>query len=148
MDAIEDTNYGNMDILDKLGEVRNVGLKIGESLDNQNKILDKLKECINYHTEKNPNLIYFIENPTARMVWFMTEFPRYDVSYCKYGLDRMKPTTIWTNKKGFVAKKCKNGNPDCHHIKAPRGSRKGTEGIPKFERYKVPDLLIKELFEC
>ena len=112
------------------------------------KILDKLKECINYHTEKNPNLIYFIENPTARMVWFMTEFPRYDVSYCKYGLDRMKPTTIWSNKKGFVAKKCKNGNPDCHHIKAPRGSRKGTEGIPKFERYKVPDLLIKELFEC
>ena len=55
------------------------------------KILDKLKECINYHTEKNPNLIYFIENPTARMVWFMTEFPRYDVSYCKYGLDRMTP---------------------------------------------------------
>ena len=108
------------------------------------KILDKLKECINYHINKNPNLIYFVENPTARMVWFMTDYPRYDVSYCKYGFDRMKPTTIWTNKKGFIPKKCKK-NSNCHHVKAPRGSRTGTQGIPKFQRYKVPELLLYEL---
>jgi len=108
------------------------------------KILDKLKQCLNYHIEKNPNLIYFVENPTARMVWFMTDYPRYDVSYCKYGFDRMKPTTIWTNKKGFIPKKCKKKD-NCHHIKAPRGSRTGTQGIPRFERYKVPKLLLYEL---
>ena len=28
----------------------------------QLQILDKLKECINYHINNNPNLIYFIEN--------------------------------------------------------------------------------------
>ncbi len=110
------------------------------------KILDKLKECINYHVDKNPNLIYFIENPTARMVWFLTEYPRYDLSYCKYGCDRMKPTTIWTNVKGFTPKKCKNGAEDCNHIRAPRGSRTGTQGIPKKERYRVPQLLLTDLF--
>tara|TARA_R100001086_G_scaffold233311_1_gene154926 strand:- start:432 stop:1034 length:603 start_codon:yes stop_codon:yes gene_type:complete len=110
------------------------------------KILNKLKECINYHISENKKLIYFIENPTARMVWFINEYPRYDVSYCKYGCDRMKPTTIWSNVKGFIPKKCKNSNPDCHHIKAPRGSRKGTEAIPKHERYKVPYQLLSELF--
>ena len=42
MEALEKENYGNKCILDKLGELKNVGLRIGESLDNQNKILDKL----------------------------------------------------------------------------------------------------------
>lgn len=111
------------------------------------KILDKLKECINYHLEQNKDLIYYIENPTARMSWFIDPliYPRYDVSYCKYGCDRMKPTTIWTNKKGFVAKKCKNNNPNCNHIRAPRGSKTGTQGIKKNERYKVPKQLLDEL---
>jgi hypothetical protein len=117
-----------------------------EKAKTQLKILNKLKECIDYHLLKNPDLIYYIENPTARMVWFMKEYPRYDLSYCKYGCDRMKPTTIWTNKNGFVPMKCKNGNKDCNHIKAPRGSRTGTQAIPKFERYKVPNQLIEELF--
>ena len=110
------------------------------------KILEKLKECINYHLEQNPDLIYFIENPTARMSWFIKEYPRYDVSYCKYGCDRMKPTTIWTNKVGFIPKKCKNNNPDCDHVRAPRGSKTGTQGIKKEDRYKVPEPLILELF--
>ena len=111
------------------------------------KILNKLKECINYHLEKNPNLIYYIENPTARMSWFIDPmiYPRYDVSYCKYGCDRMKPTTIWTNKKGFIPKKCKPNNPNCNHIRAPRGSRTGTQAIPKYQRYIVPELLLNDL---
>ena len=121
---------------------------VSEKAKIQLKVLDKLKECLKYHLEQNPNLIYFVENPTARMVWFMEEFPRYDLHYCRYGLDRMKPTTIWTNVKGFTPKKCKNGNKDCHHIKASRGSRTGTQSVPKLERYKVPEPLILELFQC
>ena len=109
------------------------------------RIIQKLKEVINYFLEKNPKMIYYIENPTARLVWFITEYPRYDISYCKYGFDRMKPTTIWTNVKGFVPKKCKRKD-NCNHIKAPRGSKTGTQGIPKHERYKVPPPLIEELF--
>lgn len=108
------------------------------------KILDKLKKVINYYLEQNPNLIYYVENPTARMVWFMTDYPRYDISYCKYGFDRMKPTTIWSNIEGFVPKKCKKKD-NCNHIKAPRGSKTGTQGIPRNERYKIPPELISEL---
>ena len=108
------------------------------------KILDKLKKVINYYLEQNPNLIYYVENPTARMVWFMTDYPRYNISYCKYGFDRMKPTTIWSNIEGFVPKKCKKKD-NCNHIKAPRGSKTGTQGIPRNERYKIPPELISEL---
>jgi hypothetical protein len=109
------------------------------------KILDKLKIVIDYYCKNNSNFIYFVENPTARMVWFMTDYPRYDVSYCKYGFDRMKPTTIWSNINGFLPKKCKK-KENCNHIKAPRGSKTGTQGIPRNERYKVPKLLLNELF--
>ncbi len=108
------------------------------------KILDKLKIVINYYLSKNPNLIYYVENPTARMVWFMNDYPRYDISYCQYGFDRMKPTTIWSNVTGFIPKKCKKKD-NCSHIKAPRGSRTGTQGIPRNERYKIPEKLIEEL---
>ena len=110
-------------------------------------ILEKLKECINYHLDLNPNLIYFIENPRARMRWFNNELPRHTVCYCKYGFDRMKPTDIWTNIEGFEPKMCKNNNPDCHHVKAPRGSKTGTQGIPKIERYKIPSALIEEFID-
>tara|TARA_R110002153_G_C13096839_1_gene476102 strand:- start:49 stop:651 length:603 start_codon:yes stop_codon:yes gene_type:complete len=111
------------------------------------KILDKLKIVINYYLEQNTNLIYFIENPTARLVWFMKEYPRYDVSYCQYGFDRMKPTTIWTNAIGFNPLKCKKKD-NCDHIKAPRGSKTGTQGVSKLERYRIPEKLIQELFLC
>jgi len=112
---------------------------------NSLKLLERLKECINYHLQKNPNLLFFIENPRARMRWFNNELQRYTVCYCQYGFDRMKPTDIWTNKKGFIPKMCKNNNPSCDHIRAPRGSKTGTQGIPKDERYKIPSSLIMEL---
>ena len=57
----------------------------------------------------------------------------------------MNPTTIWTNVNGFNPKKCRRIDK-CNHIKAPRGSRTGTQGIPRNERYKVPPMLINELF--
>lgn len=111
------------------------------------KILKKLKECINYHLHINPKLIYFIENPRARMRWFNNELPRHTVCYCKYGFDRMKPTDIWSNIKGFNGKMCKNNNPNCNHIRAPRGSKTGTQSISKNERYKIPSDLIEEIYK-
>ena len=41
---------------------------------------------------------YFIENPRGgmrKMEW-MKGLPRYTVTYCQYGDNRMKPTDIWT----------------------------------------------------
>jgi len=91
---------------------------------------------------------WFIENPRAglRSVWFMKPLPRYTVTYCQYGFNRMKPTDIWTNLEGWVPKCCKNG--DACHEPAPRGSKTGTQGEKSSEiRGIVPYDLINELMD-
>jgi len=92
---------------------------------------------------------WLIENPRAglRSVWFMKPLPRYTVTYCQYGFDRMKPTDIWTNLESFKPKCCKNG--DKCHKPAPRGSKTGTQGEKNSEtRGIVPEQLCKEIIEC
>lgn len=105
--------------------------------------------------QDNPNLVYFIENPRGyfRKMDFINDFleatggRRETVWYCQYGDDRAKPTDIFTNSKTWVPKpQCKNGNPDCHHQRAPRGSKTGTQGRSgSYERSKIPKKLCKEI---
>jgi hypothetical protein len=101
--------------------------------------------------EINPNLIYFIENPRGmlRKMPFMQKFTRYTIWYCQYGDERAKPTDIWTNSKSWIPKPiCYNGNPNCHHISAPRGSRTGTQGRKNhFERSKIPSQLCYDVLK-
>jgi hypothetical protein len=99
-------------------------------------------ECI-----KN-NQIFFIENPVGRARWFMEDFEKYHhvVWYCQYGDTRAKPTDIWTNLPNWNSKSCKNNNPDCNHIRAPRGSKTGTQGLKGAkERGVIPQALFYEL---
>lgn len=60
---------------------------------------DKVDQhCLDLIRELKPTY-YFIENPRGgmrKMTW-MQGIPRYTVTYCKYGDNRMKPTDIWTN---------------------------------------------------
>ena len=97
------------------------------------KIIDELLKI-------NPKLIYFIENPRGglRKMNFMKDKPRYTITYCQYGDDRMKPTDIWTNHPNPNFKPpCKNG--DSCHVSAPRGSRTGTQGRKNsIERSLIP----------
>lgn len=111
-------------------------------------ILEKTLEIIAYYLKKNPNMIYFIENPRGKMRKMpqMEVHPfRHTVTYCQYGDMRMKPTDIWTNSKTWVPKPmCKNGDP-CH-VSAPRGSRTGTQGIKgAYDRSKLPKKLCKAI---
>ena len=100
------------------------------------KIIDELLKI-------NPKLIYFIENPRGglRKMNFMKDKPRYTITYCQYGEDRMKPTDIWTNHPNPNFKPpCKNG--DSCHVSAPRGSRTGTQGRKNsIERSLIPSKL-------
>ena len=89
--------------------------------------------------------VYVMENPRARARWFLPTETRYTVWYCQYGYPYAKPTDIWTNLSSFVPKQCKNNSPTCHHVKSPRGSQKSIQGLRLFDRYKIPELLIKEL---
>ena len=42
---------------------------------------------------------------------------------------------------------CKNNNPECNHIRAPRGSKTGTQGRNINEKYSIPKNLILDLFK-
>ena len=99
--------------------------------------------------EINPNMVFFIENPREMMrkMPFMQQFKRHTVWYCTYGDSRAKPTDIWTNSLSWIPRKeCKNGNKDCHHQPAPRGSVTGTQGKKNsHERSKIPKQLCNEV---
>lgn len=92
---------------------------------------------------------WFIENPRGgmrKMVW-MKGIPRYTVTYCQYGDNRMKPTDIWTNHPApRFRPPCKNG--DSCHERAPRGSRTGTQGLKgSKERSVIPAALCEHIVD-
>ena len=100
---------------------------------------------------ENPKLIFFIENPRGmlRHMEWMQEFKRHTVWYCQYGDDRAKPTDIWTNSKDWQPRPiCHNGNKNCHHQPAPRGSKTGTQGLKNsIDRSRIPEKLFEEIFD-
>jgi len=114
------------------------------------KTLDIIKEC-------RPQY-WFIENPRGlmRKCEKMKGLPRATIWYCKYGDSRAKPTDIWSNnianlfnQNGWLPRaECFNGNKNCHHEAAPRGSRTGTQGLKNnHERSKIPEQLCKEIIQ-
>ena len=139
------------------------------------KLFEKTIEIIKYYLELNPNLIWWVENPRGKMRkaphWKTIPHTRHTVMYCQYGDNRMKPTDLWTNADGFVAKTCKNYKYDkdgsvlnrhCHHDLSQRGStvrslrargidtvKGGTETLKNnHERSKIPQQLCEEVIEC
>ena len=93
--------------------------------------------------------VWFIENPRGglRKMHFMQRLPRYTVTYCQYGDDRMKPTDIWTNHPDpkFLPP-CKNG--DKCHVPAPRGAKTGTQGLKgRTERAVIPQKLCDHIVD-
>jgi len=57
----------------------------------------------------------------------MEQFIRHTVTYCQYGEQYMKPTDLWSNIDLKLKPPCKNG-ASCHES-APRGSKKGVQGV-------------------
>lgn len=103
------------------------------------------KEMADFCEEHNK--IFFIENPVARARWFLPKEWRRTVWYCQYGDERAKPTDIWTNLKGWGGRMCKNNNPECNHIRSPRGTQSGTQGQKNaIVRSIIPEKLFEELF--
>jgi len=80
------------------------------------------------------NPAYFVmENPRGllRKLPVVDGLERRCVTMCQYGMPYMKPTDFWGHfPPGLVLKPmCKNGDP-CH-VRAPRGSRTGSQGTLK-----------------
>jgi site-specific DNA-cytosine methylase len=112
-----------------------------------NHFISLIKQWINI----NPDMVFFIENPRGmfRKMPFVQEFKRQTVWYCQYGDSRAKPTDIFTNSNTWKPKKqCFNGNKNCHHQPAPRGSKTGTQGLKgSFNRSKIPKELCIEILK-
>lgn len=104
---------------------------------------------IKYWQSINPNMVFFIENPRGmlRKMPFMQEFKRHTVWYCTYGDDRAKPTDIWTNSTTWQPRpQCHNGNKNCHHAPAARGSKTGTQGRNgSYNRSIIPEQLCNDV---
>ncbi len=120
------------------------------------KIVKETLSIIECFCNINPNLVFYIENPRGKLrkLEVVKDFERVTVWYCKYGDTRAKPTDIWTNNlynllnsKGWNPRpECFNGNKDCHHESAPRGSRTGTQGLKgNYNRSKIPHELCIEV---
>ena len=119
------------------------------------KVVNKTIQIIK---ELNPKY-WYIENPRGKLrkLNFMQPLPRTTVWYCTYGDKRAKPTDIWTNNLRSVFNpngwqprpECFNGNKNCHHESAPRGSRTGTQGLKgNYERSKIPNELCLEILKA
>ena len=97
---------------------------------------------------------FYLENPRGILrnlnVINDERFIIHTVWYCQYGDLRAKPTDIWTNDYIWEPRPvCKNGNPECHHERAPRGSKTGTQGMKNsYFRAIVPEQLCEEILEC
>lgn len=116
-------------------------------------------DLINYYLKLNPNLKFFVENPRGMMrkMPFVQGIPRVTIWYCTYSKleKRAKPTDIWSNHiynplfnpDGWKPRpECWNGNINCHHEKAPRGSKTGTQGLKgSYERSTYPPELCLEI---
>ena len=114
-------------------------------------------KIINYFKLLNPNLNWFMENPRGKLrkLNIVKGLPRTTVWYCSYGDTRAKPTDIWSNNiwnplfntNGWKPREeCFNGNKDCHHEAAPRGSRTGTQGLKgNYDRSKIPQQLCEDI---
>lgn len=119
-------------------------------------IVKKTIEIIKYFYNKNCQLKYYIENPRGKLrkLDIVKDIPKTTVWYCTYGDTRAKPTDIWTNNlhsllnpTGWQPRpECFNGNKNCHHEPAPRGSKTGTQGLKgNYNRSKIPEQLCKEI---
>ena len=115
-------------------------------------LLRKTEEIIDYFQPK----YYFIENPdSGAMKRFLTDRPHYIVDYCRYGFSYRKRTRIWTNVTSFQPKlcdkKCGSFRDNKHVMSAIGGNTKQKgqgSGADKRDRYKIPELLLHDLFVC
>ena len=119
------------------------------------KFVEATLRIINHFRFINKDLIWYMENPRGKLrkLDVVKGLDRTTVWYCKYGDVRAKPTDIWSNNIANIfcgtwtpREQCHNGNKDCHHESAPRGSQTGTQGLKgNYNRSKIPYELCKEI---
>ena len=112
--------------------------------------MEIVKRTMEIIAELNPKY-FIIENPRGKLrkLDLIDKDLLKTVWYCQYGDIRAKPTDIWTNIEQWKPRPpCFNGNKDCHHQPAPRGSQTGTQGLANsYEKSKIPQELCLEILK-
>lgn len=107
-----------------------------EKAANALRMVEKAREIISWF----PGVYHIIENPRAKLrkMPVMQDLEIRTVTYCQYGEQRMKPTDLFSLRFPPVEFKpaCKNGAP-CH-VRAPRGSYTGTQGMASADSAVIP----------
>lgn len=110
--------------------------------------IDLLKKTVEIFEVCQPQF-GIIENPRGMMrkQKILQEMNRYEICYCRYGDDVMKPTDLFGMlPPTFYPRMCFNGNKDCHHQKCGRGSSSGIQGRSNsFKRAMYPSGLVDEV---
>lgn len=95
-----------------------------------------------------PKLGWIMENPRAlmRIMDFTRKLHRATVTYCQYGdSSRQKPTDLFGQlPESFRPRECRAGSP-CH-VRAPRGSQSGTQGMSREDAGEIPYGLSLEIY--
>ena len=93
---------------------------------------------------------YVVENPRGVLRKLDILGEPTTVWYCQYGDERAKPTDLFGNlPPSFNPLTCRNGDPDCGHARAPRGSKTGTQGRRgSVHRSMVPYALSRAMLDA
>lgn len=104
-------------------------------------ILYKTLEIINYFKNKNPKLLFVIENPKGMMRKdkILKHMPMETTMYCAYGDFKRKPTDFWYNLPDGLTLKPLGPCPNPENIKSVV-DLKSIE-----ERYSIPSKLMNKL---
>lgn len=127
-----------------------------EPKDNETiKSINILRKTIEIISIMKPDY-WFIENPRGMMriiiddilkEFNINEYQKKSVTYCKYGLNIMKPTDIYTNLMAWKPIKPCNSGDNCHENTSKYDKRRtGTMALKdKIERARVPEKLCNEI---
>ena len=124
-------------------------------------LVKKQWEIIKHFLEKNPELLYFIENPAFSHLWkreCASEFknPHIILDYCAYSAPYRKRTRLATNSNYIPRELCDPRScvscPDgkTHARTAQRGPCRGKDKTDCFtvdQLHAYPQPLVKEIFE-
>ncbi len=131
------------------GEIATREMMDKDMLENGLPILRKTESIIDYFQPK----FYIIENPqTGKMKDFLQHRPHFDTDYCQWGFDYRKRTRFWTNIPGVETKQCdrntcpaiiRTENGKCRH----KQEIAGKTSLTLKEKYRIPPLLVKYLFD-
>jgi hypothetical protein len=93
------------------------------------------KKTVSLIKELNPKF-WIVENPRGmlRKQSFMPNDKRITVTYCQYGFEQQKATDLWNNVVFWKPKPMCSPKSPCH-IRSPRGSRFGIQGLKVREGY-------------